>query len=219
VADVVGHGIAAALLMAKLSAESRYSLASEENVATAVIKLNDGMSRLGLDRFVTMIVTVLDPRTHEVTVVNAGHMAPMLRRADGRVDEPGEDLAGLPLGITAGLVYQQLTVKLEPGEMIVMYTDGINESMSIDGDMYSIDRLRRIVAKAESADPRALGQAIIDDVAEFLGSAQQDDDMCLVCYGRIEGAGFDTAHGSKPSKGQNKGERKKGETRKPKSPK
>ena len=210
VADVVGHGIAAALLMAKLSAESRYSLASEENVATAVIKLNDGMSRLGLDRFVTMIVTVLDPRTHEVTIVNAGHMAPMLRRADGGVEEPGDDLAGLPLGITAGLEYQQLTVKLEPGEMIVLYTDGINEAMSTDGEMYSIDRIRRIVADAGGADPRGLGQAIIDDVAGFLGRAQQDDDMCLVCYGRVPAQEREAAD-------KGKREKKKGEGRKPKA--
>jgi serine phosphatase RsbU (regulator of sigma subunit) len=187
VADVVGHGIAAALLMAKLSAESRYSLASEEHVAKAVITLNDGMSRLGLDRFVTMIVTVLDPRTHEVTIVNAGHMAPLLRRADGGVEEPGEDLAGLPLGITAGLEYQQLKIKVEPGEMIVMYTDGVNESMNAEGEMYGIDRMRQIAAAAADSDPQKLGQAIIDDVGRFLKNAQQDDDMCLVCYGRARG--------------------------------
>jgi serine phosphatase RsbU (regulator of sigma subunit) len=213
VADVVGHGIAAALLMAKLSAESRYSLASEEHVAAAVIKLNDSMSRLGLDRFVTMIVTVLDPISHEVTVVNAGHMAPMLRRADGSVDEPGEDLAGLPLGITAGLEYRQLKVKLEPGEMVVMYTDGINESMNTDGEMYSIDRIRRIVGDAAVGDPRQLGQAIIDDVAGFLGNAPQDDDMCLVCYGRVPAQEFDTAAKSK----QSKPEKKKGDSKRSKA--
>jgi serine phosphatase RsbU (regulator of sigma subunit) len=204
VADVVGHGIAAALLMAKLSAEARYSLASEENVATAVIKLNDGMSRLGLDRFVTMIVTVLDPRSHEVTIVNAGHMAPLLRRTDGAVDEPGEDLAGLPLGITAGLEYQQLKVKLEPGELLILYTDGVNESMSADGEMYGIDRIRKIVADSADAEPGQLGQSIIDDVDRFLKNAQQDDDMCLVCYGRSLPQDAAASQAGKQAKGEKK---------------
>jgi sigma-B regulation protein RsbU (phosphoserine phosphatase) len=192
VADVVGHGIAAALLMAKLSAEARYSLASEEDVATAVIKLNDAMCRLGVDRFVTMIVTVLNPATHQVTIVNAGHMAPMLRHTDGSVVEPGESLAGLPLGISAGLNYEQLTIELQPGETITMYTDGVNESMSAEAKMYSIERIRELIAESNSSTPGELGQTIIDDVRRFMLGAQQDDDMCLVCYGRVEGTGSDT---------------------------
>ncbi|MEQ8784932.1 MAG: SpoIIE family protein phosphatase [Pirellulaceae bacterium] len=207
VADVVGHGIAAALLMAKLSAEARYSLASEEDVATAVIKLNDAMCRLGLDRFVTMIVTVLNPTTHEVTIVNAGHMAPMLRHADGTVSEPGESLAGLPLGISAGLEYEQLTVKIAPGETVTMYTDGVNESMSAAGGMYGIDRIRKHVSDSKTAEPGELGQVIIDDVRRFLLGAQQDDDMCLVCYGRVEPDGkTDTKDKAKKTKGGKKPE-------------
>ncbi len=184
VADVVGHGVAAALLMAKLSAEARFCLASETAVSTAVNRLNDAMAGLQIDRFVTMIMSVLDPKSHEVTVVNAGHMAPMRRSPDGTLEEPGEDIAGLPLGISDGMEYEELTFKLEPGEMLAMYTDGVNECMDAAGDQYSIERIRELVKSADNTTPDKLGQIIIDDVRSFLGNAMQADDMCLVCLGR-----------------------------------
>src|SRR6056297_187581 len=80
VADVVGHGVAAAMFMAKLSAETRFCLASEPDVAKAVETLNDRLSRLEVERFVTLLLIVLDPARDEVTIVNAGHMPPILRR-------------------------------------------------------------------------------------------------------------------------------------------
>ena len=87
VADVSGKGISASLLMAKLSAETRYCLASEPDPAQAVGRLNRAFcSSLWEDRFVTMVAAVLDPRRHEATIVNAGHLPPYLRRRDGRVE-------------------------------------------------------------------------------------------------------------------------------------
>ena len=83
VADVVGKGVAAALLMAKLSGEARFCLASADDAAEAFTMLNDRLCRLHLDRFVTAVLLLLDPRTHVVSLTNAGHMAPILRRARG----------------------------------------------------------------------------------------------------------------------------------------
>ncbi len=184
VADVVGHGIAAALLMAKMSAEARFCLASEPRVDIAVNRLNDAMSGLQIDRFVTMIMVVLDPKTHEVTVVNAGHMAPLRRLQDGTLEEPGEDIAGLPVGITDGMEYEVLKFTLGQGEMLVLYTDGVNECMNEAGDMYGIDRMREQVTALKDASPAELGQAIMNDVLQYQGNATQFDDMCLVCFKR-----------------------------------
>ena len=90
VADVVGHGVAAAMFMAKLSAETRFCLASDTNVAKAIERLNNRMSRLHVERFVTFLLVVIDPKSESATIVNAGHMAPILRRAsDGTISEPG----------------------------------------------------------------------------------------------------------------------------------
>jgi serine phosphatase RsbU (regulator of sigma subunit) len=183
VADVVGHGVAAALLMAKLSAEARFSLYSEHKPAAAITRLNERICALNIQRFVTFIAVVLDPREHRAVIVNAGHMAPLHRRTNGTVEEPGEKIAGLPLGITDALGYEQTEIEIAKGEILTLYTDGVNESMDVSGAFYTIDRLRSHL-KAKTASVEKLGQTIIEDVRRFLGRANQNDDMCLVCFGR-----------------------------------
>ena len=183
VADVVGHGVAAAMLMAKLSAEARFCLASEADPAAAVSKLNTKMSRLQLDRFVTFVMSVLDPKTHEVTVVNAGHMPPMLRRADGSLEEPSTEEAGLPLGILEEFNYVAVTVLLGLNDSLTMYTDGIDEAMDRDGTQYTIDRMREVV-KASDGAPQNIGDLLLTDVRKHLNGKPQDDDMCLVSIRR-----------------------------------
>lgn len=183
VADVVGHGVAAALLMAKLSAEARYSLLSEAQPALAVTRLNERLCHLGVQRFVTMVLVVIDPKSSTAVVVSAGHMAPIIRRTDGSISEPGEDVSGLPLGITDDFGYEQAEFSLAPGEMVTLYTDGINECADAQGAMYGIDRLRDHCRKLNQSAAQ-LGPTIVTDVRTFLGKAVQNDDMCLVCFGR-----------------------------------
>jgi phosphoserine phosphatase RsbU/P len=183
VADVVGHGVAAALLMAKLSAETRFALLSEPTPATAVTRLNERICQTNMQRFVTMIMVVLDPARHSVTIVNAGHMAPLVRRTSGQIEEPSEKIAGLPLGVTDALGYDQCEAPIARGDTLTLYTDGINESIDLGGAFYTIDRLREQVQRVGS-EARLLGPAIVEDVRRFLGKAPQNDDMCLVCFGR-----------------------------------
>jgi sigma-B regulation protein RsbU (phosphoserine phosphatase) len=184
VADVVGHGVAAALLMAKFSADVRFCLASELHPATAVTALNHRFSQGNLeDRFVTFVMAVIHPETHEVTIVNAGHMGPLWRSSDGRVRVMAEEIAGLPLGIVADYEYEQLSTPLGVGESLALYTDGINEASNRGGELYTIDRIRSRVAAARNG-ASALGDSIIHDVREFVAGEPQGDDMCLVCVSR-----------------------------------
>jgi serine phosphatase RsbU (regulator of sigma subunit) len=183
VADVVGHGVAAAILMGKLSAEANYCLATEREPARAISKLNDRLCKMQLDRFVTLILVVLDSATHEVTLVNAGHMAPLWRKGDGTLDEPGSDESGLPVGIMEGYAYESKMISLGPGDLLLMYTDGVNEAMNGDGQQYTIDRLRRHVTGGPGG-VRGIGEAIIAEVRQFIGAGPQADDMCLVGLAR-----------------------------------
>jgi serine phosphatase RsbU (regulator of sigma subunit)/pSer/pThr/pTyr-binding forkhead associated (FHA) protein len=183
VADVVGHGVAAAMLMAKLSAEARYCLASESQPATATTSLNHRLCELDLNRFVTFEIVVIDPETHECAIVNSGHMAPIIRRADGGLEEPGADEAGLPLGIMDDIEYQQNTTTLQPGETLILYTDGIPEAANEQGQQYTIGRMREQIS-ASDGSPEGIGKAIIADVRSHLGDRAQDDDMCLVVLRR-----------------------------------
>ncbi|MCA9176615.1 MAG: SpoIIE family protein phosphatase [Planctomycetales bacterium] len=181
VADVVGHGVAAALLMAKLSAEARFNLARVDSPSTAITLLNDSISHLQVDRFVTLIMVVLDPVAHELTLVNAGHMCPIIRRQSGAIDEPGDDEGGPPVGVIEGFGYEQLTIPIAPGETVVLYTDGLNESMK-DDQLYGIERIREHVRADENI--HTMGAKLIDDIRAFVGDNPQDDDMCLVAFRR-----------------------------------
>jgi sigma-B regulation protein RsbU (phosphoserine phosphatase) len=184
VADVVGKGVAAALLMAKLSAEARFCLASGGNAAQAVNMLNERLCRLHLDRFVTAVMVLLNPDNHEVSIANAGHMAPILRTKEGKIMEPGSVEAGLPLGIMEELGYEEVTVRLAPGESLTMFTDGLNEAVSEEGEYYTIDRIRQRI-QATSGLPSIVGDAVVQDVCNFIGQGSQSDDMCLVTLGRL----------------------------------
>jgi phosphoserine phosphatase RsbU/P len=182
-ADVVGHGVAAAMLMAKLSAETRYCLASEPNLGRAIEKLNDNMSQLMVDRFVTFILVVIDPRDSAITIVNAGHMPPIVRRsADGSIFEPGEVESGLPIGISEGLDYESVRCDFHVGDIAVLYTDGINEAMDANDNEFGMDRVRMITSQARSAE--SVIKEIVDSVLKHVGKAPPFDDMCLVVIER-----------------------------------
>jgi len=183
VADVVGHGVAAALLMAKFSAEMRFSLAVESRPDQAVRLLNERFSRTQQRGFVTMIMTVIDPQTNEVTIVNAGHMPPVWRRSDGTIEEPGSEISGIPIGIEETVQYEQTTIQLAPSESLVLYTDGLNEACNPEEEQFGIDRLKKVVSKTGDV-PSDLGTALVETLEQFQQKAAQEDDMCLVVFGR-----------------------------------
>jgi serine phosphatase RsbU (regulator of sigma subunit) len=172
--------------MARLSADVRFSLASEEDPAMAVQQINEGFAHHDWgDRFVTMIAAVLNPRTNELTMVNAGHMAPILRRRGGVVEEIGEEAAGLPLGVAPGFEYQSYSHILEPGDVLTIFTDGFSEAMNSDRELYGLERLKEQIS-SPAVSVEALGEHILDDVRKFANGYDQSDDMCLVCLGRME---------------------------------
>ncbi len=182
VADVVGHGVAAAMFMAKLSAETRFCLASEPNVAKAIEWLNDRMSSLAVERFITFLVVVIDPKSDLVTIVNAGHMAPVVRKSDGSVSEPGEEESGLPIAIDDGMEYEAVEFAMKTGDLAVLYTDGINEAMDAKDEEFGMERVRQLTA--EGGDAKAVKQRIVTAVLDHVGAAPPFDDMCLVVIER-----------------------------------
>jgi serine phosphatase RsbU (regulator of sigma subunit)/pSer/pThr/pTyr-binding forkhead associated (FHA) protein len=187
VADVSGKGAPAALLMARLSAETRFCLASEPTPAEAVGRLNRVFSGSNWeDRFVTLVLAVLDPTRHEVAIVNAGHLPPLLRRGSAAVEAVGEAEAQLPLGVDEDVTYAQHTLTMAPGDCLALYTDGITEAMNDAGELYGNERLWARLA-SNVARVGFIGQAILDDVKQFVGTRAQSDDMCLTCFGRSDG--------------------------------
>ncbi len=183
IGDVAGKGVSAALLMAHFCAEVRYCLATSATPAEAVQQLNQDLSSETLNyHFVTFGLCVLDPIAHRLTVVNAGHLPP-LRRRRGQIEELGGLEGGLPLGCDANRGYEQLELDLEPGDAIVLYTDGISEAMNAHGDVYGSQRMKDVIARAPRG-VEGVGQALLDDVRRFVRGRLQSDDICLVCFAR-----------------------------------
>jgi serine phosphatase RsbU (regulator of sigma subunit) len=182
-ADVSGKGMSAALVMAALAADVRYCLASESDVATAVGRINESFCRAGWDdRFATLVVAVLDPATHRLSLVNAGHMPPLLRTAAGDVEAIGVEATGLPVGVDPEQVYQATDVGFPAGATLVCYTDGISEALDHAQRPYGIERLIRVVAAVEAAGDA--GRRILADVERHAAGQVRSDDICLVCLSR-----------------------------------
>lgn len=185
VGDVAGKGVSAALLMARLCSDVRYALLTAPSPAEALRRLNEQLCmRRGDGAFVTMVVCLLDPSEHTVTIVSAGHAAPLLRRASSRrVESVAYDSAGLPLGVNRAAHYDQTVVQLEPGDVIVCFTDGVNEAMNNADQTYGLEAVREVIARAPT-DCQHVGQALVADVRGFSEGRLQSDDICLLCFSR-----------------------------------
>lgn len=183
VGDVAGHGIPAALLMARLCSEARYCLVTSPTPSDAVGALNRQLSRTELTFFITFAVCVLDPTRHELTVVNAGHMPPLHIQSDsGNVRTLGDEAARQPLGIDDQIEYGQMTYPLAPGDVVIMYTDGVTEARNRQGEMYGLKRLADVIS--DCRDAAAAVEKLLADLRQFTGEQTQEDDICIVALSR-----------------------------------
>jgi sigma-B regulation protein RsbU (phosphoserine phosphatase) len=186
--DVSGKGVPAALLMARLSAETRACVTDASTPAAAVARLHHELVGPTFGgRFITFVLCVLDPKTHEITLVNAGHPDPLLRRASGEVIPLGAEEKGLPLGfMLEDEPYREAKYRLEPGDLVLAYTDGISDAHNAQQQIYGTARVVQVVSNGPGA-VEPLCEALLQDVEGFMQDWRQSDDMCLVCFGRTGG--------------------------------
>lgn len=183
--DVAGKGMPAALLMARLYSSARYQLLTTPTPAEAVAGLNLEIASSGLGhRFITFLVLVLDPATHNLQLVNAGHLAPLVRRRNGLVEQVGREESGLPLGIVPDQEYRESSLHLEPGDSIITYTDGVTEAMDDGRDIYGRARLEACIGRS-TGDIDSIVKAIISDVEDYVGESALRDDTCIVGLQRL----------------------------------
>ncbi len=192
--DVAGKGVPAALLVAKLSSEVRFCLITEPNPAKAISLLNDQMLRGGLqDRFVTLAALVLDPVSNQVVVVNAGHMSPKLFAASKGTltDMIAEEVIGPAIGFVPGIQYESVTINLEPGDVVSVYTDGVTEAMNQSGSLFGADNVDKNLIPEDALPPegnmpKRFGERLVSAVRKHAGGHPQNDDIAVVCFGRLE---------------------------------
>ncbi len=184
VADVSGEGVPAALVMARFAGDARHYLGEVDDPCAALGKLNQSLIRSDLDgRYITLVVAIIDPLKHEVTLVNAGHWAPLLRKANGATQALTGADTDFSLGWFADARFHAYTVQLQPGDRIAMFTDGILDARDIKGEQYGPVRLHKALAQP-AASAVEQGKYIFADVRNFASEAPQADDMCLLVFGR-----------------------------------
>ena len=180
IADVSGKGVPAALFMMSSRTLLKGTAISYNDPGTVLSEVNGLLQEDETDgMFVTMLYAVYNPETGAFTYASGGHDAPLLVRADGS-SELLSLTGGIALGVLPGFEYQQTTYQLEPGDTIVLYTDGVTEAMNHDSQLFGLAGLKQYFSSAPPSDAESTGMQVMEAVASFAGDAPQSDDItCL----------------------------------------
>jgi sigma-B regulation protein RsbU (phosphoserine phosphatase) len=176
--------------MANLQASLHAQVFQPGKVAEVAYRINNLLFRsTDAHMFVTFFYGILDRRRSIFTSTNAGHNQPLLFRSDGRIERLGE--GGLILGFQPDVQYDQQTVVIRPGEVIVLYTDGITEaadpsSEMVADDLFGVERLVDIIQANLNNSAREIQSSILEAISEHTKNAPQYDDITLVIIKRNE---------------------------------
>jgi phosphoserine phosphatase RsbU/P len=183
IGDVSGKGIAAALMMASLQASLRSEATrAPENLAAAVSNINRLLYEASSsNRYATFFYGQYDPAQRKFDYVNAGHNPPMVFPGSG---EDGAvirlESGGTVVGLLESVHYQQGSVRLSPGDLLVAFTDGISEAMNLNDEEWGEDRLIDAIRGCRSSSAQELLECIFEAATTYAGAAPQHDDMTLV---------------------------------------
>jgi serine phosphatase RsbU (regulator of sigma subunit) len=182
-ADVAGKGTGAALMMSSLHAAVRAQAQTEYPIRRMMQNLNEYIEENSPEnKFLTLFYAELDPTTGDLYHANAGHNPPLLVRANGQVERLYA--TGLPIGILADAVYEESCVRLWPGDVLVVYTDGITESVNSFDEEFGEERLIDVVVKNITRGAGKIRDRIDEALSKFVGSAPAVDDTTLLIVKR-----------------------------------
>lgn len=180
--DVTGKGVPAALVMATtrslLRGEASRLLSPAEVLRCANEQLHCDIPQ---NMFVTCLCAIIDPATGQMVMANAGHNLPYLRNGE-RVRE--FRATGMPLGLMAGVTYEESETSLYPGDSFLLHSDGLAEARDGSGEMFGFPRMKRVL-EGDPHPERVIGR-LLDSLSDFTGPAwEQDDDITLVVLHRL----------------------------------
>ena len=184
IADVSGKGVPASLIMAICRSVLRAEAAGNASPADVLRKVNRQLyPDIKEDMFISMAYLILDHQQDGVTLARAGHDAPLLYKRQSQTVTSVKS-PGMVVGIDSGSVFDRLTVDfavpLERSDCLVLYTDGVTETLNSDGDEFGIDRMMECVRASANDGAQAIVKRIIESVREFTGSIPQNDDITLI---------------------------------------
>jgi sigma-B regulation protein RsbU (phosphoserine phosphatase) len=181
IADVAGKGVPAALFMALCRTLTRTFSMDGRPPREAISRVNDLIiADSNSEWFVTLFYGLLDPKWGILTYINAGHPRPMwLRRKGKKIEKLAAD--GIALGVFEGIKLEEKAVQLDPGDLVLFYTDGISEAMDTDGNLYGDRRIQTQLSRSAQETPTTALDILQKDIAAFSkGRAQADDLTALL---------------------------------------
>ena len=181
-ADVSGKGLKAAVQTAMLKYTLRgFALENPDSPSQVLARLNDVLCSpmSSHDGFVTLFYAVLDTRTGEMVYTSAGHEPPLVREAATGVVRPFAPCDGLALGAMSGVVYEECRDALAPGDLLLLYTDGLTEARADSGDFLELDGLAALLPRPDVSAAECV-RAVYEGVSAFAGDVRRDDVAMLV---------------------------------------
>jgi phosphoserine phosphatase RsbU/P len=183
VGDVSGKGVSAALYAAKIITELRHLSAGAAGPAALLARVNEVLaSRDHEGMFVTAVLAVLDAARRRFTVASAGHPLPYARDAAGQVVPVGRT-GGAPLGMAPGIRFDEDEYELDPGDAVVLYTDGVTEALNSRNELFGDSRVAESVRRAGSGAD-AIVNSLDADARGFSRGTPQSDDVTIVAFSR-----------------------------------
>lgn len=189
IADVSGKGVAASLITAMCRTILRTMAPGETTPARVLAKVNEMLyPDMREDMFISLAYLVLDHTGNRITMARAGHDAPIVcRAATGDIERI--TCPGLALGVDHGPVFERVTrdfeFSLDPGDCLILYTDGVSEALDIHGDEFGIERLQQILKEKSPQGAAAVVNSLIEQVGQFVGGHPQSDDITLIAIQRL----------------------------------
>ena len=185
IADVAGKGISAALLVNTLNAALYSYLAFNLLLPELVDKLNKLIFKSSPpDKYITFLIVVLNSKTGEFEVVNAGHNPALILRKDGTLEQI--EAGGIGLGmLDLGIPYTGQNLTLNSGDKLFLYTDGIPEAMDLDEEVYSDERMIDFFRAHSDNTPQDFIKLIVEDVNKHVNGAEQSDDITSLILKRV----------------------------------
>jgi serine phosphatase RsbU (regulator of sigma subunit) len=185
-ADVAGKGMSAALLMSNLQARLQMLAEDHADLGKLMMRLDRSLAvSCPKNRFITMFVSVIDPKSGEMLYVNAGHNPPLVARASGEVDRLSN--SGTVLGILPDLGYEEQRTTLEPGDVLAMFSDGVTESVGTNGEEFGEEQLGGLLVQHRAQEAGEVIDSVLANIREWTGAAPADDDVTLVVVRRRDG--------------------------------
>ena len=184
IADVSGKGVPASLIMAICRSVLRAEAARNPSPADVLRKVNRQLyPDIKEDMFISMAYLILNHQHDGITLARAGHDAPLLYKRQSETVTPIKS-PGMVVGIDSGNVFDRLTtdfaVSLEHDDCLVLYTDGVTETLNAEGDEFGLERMMQSVRASATKGAQAIVRKIIEDVRDFTGSIPQNDDITLI---------------------------------------